>query len=382
MKPNVTVSLVRLGVAAVALTAALPANAAVSSAVGKSLNQAASAAKSGNTAAAITAVNAARAAASTPEEKQKSAQMAGYVYTRAGRYADAANALQSSGAPARQLAPLYYQAGQYDKAIALAKQAGGEDMQILVAQAATKQGRPAEAVTAYNALIKANGPKPVYLQNLATAQYKAGDKKGYLATTEKLIRVDSSPARWKTLLVDVQQNPMRPEAKLALYHLMSATGTIDRPTDYSEFAKLALVSNQAGIAQSALAKSGGATDAMSQKLAQAAAGMTAKAPAEAPKLAATPATAVRGGNAYLGLGQYPQAIAAFDKAIAANGTDADQARVFKGIAALKAGNAGLAKQAFASVTDKNGMKDIADLWSLFASTHGSIAAPAPAAKAA
>jgi tetratricopeptide (TPR) repeat protein len=164
---------------------------------------------------------------------------------------------------------------------------------------------------------------------------------------------------------------MRPESKLALYHLMNATGTIDRPEDYNEFAKLALVANQPGIAEAALAKSGGATDAMSQKLVQAASSMNAKAATEAPKLAANPATALRGGSAFLGLGQYPQAIAAFDKAIAANGNDADQARVFKGIAALKAGNAGLAKQSFASVSDKNGMKDIADLWTLYASTKGS-----------
>ena len=378
MKPNASLSLLRLGIAAAALVAALPASAAVSSAVGKALNQAAAAAKSGNSAAAISAVKTAQAAAKTPEEIQKSAQMAGYVYTRAGRYSEAAAALQTAGASPRQLAPLYYQAGQYDKAIGLAKQAGGEDMQILIAQAYTKQGKPQEAVKAYNALIKANGPKPIYLENLAGAQYKAGDKKGYLETTTKLIRVDGSAARWKTLLVDLRTHPMRPEAKLAVYHLMSATNTIDRPEDYAEFAKLALVANQAGIAQGALAKSGGGTDAMSQKMAQAANSMAAKAAAEAPKLAADPKTAVRGGNAFLGIGQYPQAIAAFDKAIAANGTDADQARVFKGIAALRAGNAGLAKQSFASVTDKNGMKDIADLWSLYASTRGSIAAPAPA----
>jgi tetratricopeptide (TPR) repeat protein len=378
MKPNASLSLLRLGIAAAALVAALPASAAVSSAVGKALNQAAAAAKSGNSAAAISAVKTAQAAAKTPEEIQKSAQMAGYVYTRAGRYSEAAAALQTAGASPRQLAPLYYQAGQYDKAIGLAKQAGGEDMQILIAQAYTKQGKPQEAVKAYNALIKANGPKPIYLENLAGAQYKAGDKKGYLETTTKLIRVDGSAARWKTLLVDLRQQPMRPEAKLAVYHLMSATNTMDRPEDYAEFAKLALVANQAGIAQGALAKSGGGTDAMSQKMAQAANSMAAKAAVEAPKLAVDPKTAVRGGNAFLGIGQYPQAIAAFDKAIAANGTDADQARVFKGIAALRAGNAGLAKQSFASVTDKNGMKDIADLWGLYASTRGSIAAPAPA----
>lgn len=366
------------GAALLAFTTALPAQAAVSPAVGKALNQAAAAAKSGNTAAAISAVNAARAAASSAEEKQKSAQMAGYVFTRAGRYGDAAAALESSGAGARQLAPLYYQAGNYSKASALAKQAGGEEMQILIAQASVKQGKYGDAVNAYNNLIKTNGAKPLYLENLAGAQYKSGDKKGYLATTEKLVRIDGSPARWKALLVNFQQEQMRPEAKLALYHLMSATGTIDRPVDYQEFAKLALVSNQAGIAAGALAKSGGASDAMGQKLAQAAAGMAAKAPAEAPKLAAVPATALRGGNAYLGIGQYGPAIAAYDKVIAANGSDADQAKLFKGIAALKAGNAGVAKTSFAAVGSANGMKDIANLWGLYASTHNGITTPAAA----
>ncbi len=352
---------------------AIPASAAVSAAVGKALNQAASAAKSGNTSAAINAIKTAQGAASSAEEKTKTAQMAAYVYTRAGRYGDAAAALQSTGASPRQIAPLFYQAGQYDRAIAEARKAGGEDMQILIAQAQTRLGRPGEAVKAYQALIRANGPKAVYLENLAGAQYKAGDKRGYLATTTQLIKVDSSPARWNTLLTAFRQNQMRPEAKLALYHLMSATGTLSRSDDYQEFAKLALVSNQAGVAESALGKAGGGGgDAMAQKLAQAAASMNAKAAAEAPKLSANPATAVRGGNAYLGLGQYPQAIAAFDKAIAANGSDADQAKVFKGIAALHAGNVGLGRASFAAVSEKNGMKDIADLWSLYASSRGAI----------
>jgi tetratricopeptide (TPR) repeat protein len=370
MKLHAIFSTLLIGVAAAALMSAMPAAAAVSPAVGKALNQAASAAKSGNNAAAISAIKTAEAAASTSEEKLKTAQMAGYVYTRAGRYGEAAAALQASGAPPRQLAPLYYQAGQYDKAIAAAKQAGGEDMQILIAQAYTKQGRPKDAVAAYNALIKANGAKPIYLENLAGAQFKAGDKAGYLATTTKLIKVDSSPARWKTLLNDLRQNPMRPEAKLAVFHLMEATGNLSRPEDYAEFAKLALVANQAGTAQAALTKAGAATDAMSQKMAQAASSMVAKAPAEAAKLSANPATALRGGNAYFGLGQYPQAIAAYDKAIAANGNDADQARLFKGIAAERAGKAALARQSFGAVTDKTGMKEVADLWALHASTRG------------
>lgn len=359
--------------------AAMPAAAAVSPAVGKALNQAASAAKAGNTSAAINAVRAAEAAASTAEEKTKTAQMAGYVYTRAGRYADAANALAGAGASPRQLAPLYYQAGQYDRAIAEARKAGGEDMQILIAQAQSRQGRPAEAVKAYQALIKANGPKPIYLENLSAAQYKAGDKAGYLATTEKLIRVDSSAKRWNTLLAAFRQNSMRPEAKLAMFHLMDATGNLSAPADFTEFSKLALVAGQSGTAKAALAKGHVVgDDAMSQKMAQAADMMAAKSVTEAPKLAANPATALKGGHEFLGIGQYAKATQAFDKAIAANGKDADQARLFKGIAALKGGNVALGKSSFAAVTDATGMKDIAQLWNLYAQTRGAVAAPAAA----
>jgi tetratricopeptide (TPR) repeat protein len=359
--------------------AAVPAAAAVSPAVGKALNQAASAAKAGNSSAAIAAIKSAEAAASTAEEKSKTAQMAGYVYTRAGRYADAANALASAGAGPRQLAPLYYQAGQYDRAIAEARKAGGEDMQILIAQAQTRQGRPGEAVKAYQALIKANGPKPIYLENLSAAQYKAGDKAGYLVTTEKLIRVDGSSGRWNTLLTAFRQNPMRPEAKLAMFHLMDATGNLSKTEDFSEFSKLALVAGQSGVAKLALTRGNVVgSDPMSQKMAQAADMMSAKAVAEAPKLAANPATALKGGHEFLGLGQYAKAIQAFDKTIAANGKDADQAKLFKGIAALKSGNAALGKASFAAVSEANGLKDIAHLWNLFAQTRGAIAAPAPA----
>jgi tetratricopeptide (TPR) repeat protein len=355
---------------------ALPASAAVSSAVGKALNNAQASAKAGKSAAAIASVKEAQAAAKTPEEKQKSAQMAAYVYTQAGRYADAADALQQVGATPSQLAPLYYRAGQYDRAIAEARKAGGEQMQILIAQALLRKGDNKGAVNAYQALIKANGPKPIYLENLAGAQYKSGDKAGYLATTEKLVRTDGSPARWGALLSNFRQNPMRPEAKLAMYHLMSATGNMSRPEDYAEFAKLALVAGQAGVATKALEKANLPDDAMNRHLGEAAAKMAANAATDAPKMAAAPNTAFRAGGAYMGLGQYDKAMAAYDKAIAAGGLSADQARVFKGIAALKAGKPSVGKALFDEVGEKSGMQDIAHLWWLFASTKGSIPASA------
>lgn len=353
-----------------ALAVATPAAAAVSPAVGKALNAAASAAKSRNAAGVAAAIGQARAAAKTDEERQKTAQMAGFAFTAVGRYAEAAAALQEVGAPCNQLAPLYYQAGQLDKAVSIAKSCSGEGMQILVAQAYTRQGNHKAAIAAYNKLIASNGAKAIYLENLAGAQYKAGDKAGYLATTTRLIKVDASPARWKALLTNFQQNNMRGEAKLALYHLMMATGTLDRQTDWQDFAKLALINGQAAVARDALAKSGGGSDSMSQKLASAAAAAVPKEAAEAAKLSANPATAVKGGNAWLGIGEYAKAIAAFDTAIKANGADADQARVFKGIAAVKAGQKAAAIASFGGVGDKSGMKDIAGLWSLYASSRG------------
>lgn len=359
--------------AAVLALAAAPAAAAVSKAVGQALNQAASAAKSGSASGVANAIQAAKAAAHTPEEKSKVAQMAAYAYSRTGQYGRAADELQASGQGSpKALAELYYNAGNYSKAVTLAKQAGGPEMSVLIAQAAIKQGHYSEAVTAYNKLIAANGPRPQYLENLAGAQYKAGDKKGYLATTEKLIKIDASPARWKTLLVEAQKNQMRPEAKLALFHLMDATGNLTRPEDISEFAKLAIVGNQPGVAQTVLAKAGGAlgSDPMTAKLAQAAATRAQAAGVNAPKLAANPATASQAGGAYLGLGQFPAAATAYAKAAAAGGPDADQAKVFAGISQLKAGSAATAKTTFASVGDTGGMKDIADLWKLYASTKG------------
>ena len=356
---------------AAAIVAAVPAGAAVSPAVGKPLAQASRAAGAGNSAAAIAAVNTARSAARTPEERSKVGQMAAYVYTRARQYGRAASELEAIGAPPKQLAQLYYNAGDLGKAVSYARKAGGEDMQILIAQAAARQGRYGEAVTAYNNLIRTNGAKPVYLENLAGAQYKAKDKKGYIATTTRLIKIDPSPARWKTLLINMRGGELSPIAKLALYHLMSQTGSIDRNEDYLEFAKLALVSGQAGTAREVLAKAGTTgTDAMSQRLAQAANQRSALAAQQAPKLAANPATALQAGNAFLGLNQYPQAIAAFDKAIGAGGAGADQARIFKGIAQIRAGQIAPAKASFASIPEASEFRDIGNMWALYSSTKG------------
>lgn len=342
---------------------------ALSPAVGKPLQQASNAAKAGNTAAAQNYVNQARAAATTSTERTKVAQMAAYVYTRAGQYGQAAAELERIGAPASQLAPLYYQARQYDKAIAAAKKSG---QTTIVAQSYLMQGKPGEAAKIYQKMVDQNPNNPAALQNLANAQFKMGDKKAYIATIQKLIRLDPTPARWRALLVDMKASPMSRDAKLGLYHLMRETGNLTTPADVQEFAKIAIVGGQPGIAADVVQKASEsgvltAGDPMNAKLIEASAKRQAAALAAAPASAKSPNSALAAGNAFLGAGQYPQAIAAFTTA--QKGPNAAEATMFKGIAQVRAGQYAAARQTFKAVP-AGSYSEIAGLWDLYASTRG------------
>jgi hypothetical protein len=366
---------VALAVAAAPLAIAAPAFAqALPASVGKPLQAALKAAGSGNSSAAIAQINQAKAAASTPQQKAQVAKGAAYVYTRAGQYARAAAELESVGAPAAQIASLYYQSGDFGKAAALCRKGGGGDCPTIIGQSLIRSGDYKGAAAYYGRLSKANPGNARYLENLAAAQYKLGEKEAYLQTTTKLIRIDSSPARWAALLVDMKKAKMSREAKLALFQLMQQTGNIKRADDYQEFVKLAIVAGQPGVAKQALdagSKSGAfsAGDAQMSSLISATNARAAEAAANAGKLPATPAGKFQLGNALLGQGNYAGAAAAFDAA-AKGGANADQALVFKGIAQVKAGQGAAARATFNSVPATSGMKDIAALWALYASSRG------------
>lgn len=358
-----------LPLAGVPLVASAAQAQAISPAVGKPLQQASNAARAGNTAAAQTYVNQARAAATTSAERTKVAQMAAYVYTRGGQYGQAAAELERIGAPASQLAPLYYQARQYDKAIAAAKKSG---QTTIIAQSYLMQGKAADAAKIYEQMLAKNPNNPALLQNLAGAQFKMGDRKAYLATIQKLIRVDPTPARWRALLVDMKAAPMSRDSKLALYHLMRETGNLTTAADVQEMAKIAIVAGQPGVAADVVreATASGvlpAGDAMTAKLVEASAKRQAAALAAAPGAAKSPNTALAAGHAFVGAGQYPQAIAAYTTA--QKGPNPGEAALFKGIAQQRSGNVAAAKATFGAVP-AGSVSEIAGLWQLFASTKG------------
>lgn len=352
---------VALGLGSAALTTAPAMAQALSPAVGKPLTAAQRAAAGGNTGAAISNINSARAAAKTAAERTAVAKMAGYVYTRAGQYGRAAQELETVGAPASQLAPLYYQANNCSKATQLAQRAG---LRTIVAQCQLKTGNFKGAVATYQALVKSNPSNRSYLENLAGAQYKSGDKTAYLATTEKLVRLDPSPERWRTLLVNLKGEKMPREAKLALFELMKQTNNLTRADEYQEYAKLAIVGNMPGVAKQALdaaqkANAIQANDPMASGLIRAANERTLQAQAGVAK-----APPLLAGNTYFGAGNYPAAVAAYSRA-----GDAPATKLQLGIAQLRAGNAGAARTTFRSIAQGTPVADVASLWALYASTR-------------
>ncbi|MBW7945603.1 MAG: hypothetical protein H3C60_03985 [Sphingomonadaceae bacterium] len=361
---------------ALAVPAALSAPAAaqaLSASVGKPLQEASNLAKAGNLAAATARVNAARSAASTATERRKVAEMAAFVHTKAGRWAAAAQELESIGAPASQLAPLYYRAGQLDKAVALGKKTGGVQGQTIVAQSYFRQGNFKGASEVYQNLIKQHGAREGWLQSLANAQYKMDDKKGYLATTERLIKIDPSPARWRALLVDMKGAQMPREAKLALFELMEQTGNITKPEDYQEYAKLAIVANQPALAKRVLEggmKSGAIapTDTMNVKLLEAAAKRASAAAAGVSKLPKDGAGQLQAGHVAFGAGDYAKAASLYGAAAKAGGATADQAKILAGISQLRSGNRSAASATFKSIPEAGGYGGVAGLWSLYTST--------------
>lgn len=376
MKARIRAAFVAMAIAGASIVAPATASAqGLPPAVGNPLQQAQRLASAGQIQPALAQVQQARAAATTPQQRNAVAQMAAYVHSRGGNFAAAARELESVGAGPRQLAPLYYRAGNLDKAIELAKRAGGPDMQVIIAQSYLRQNKTKDAIAVYQQLIRTNGPRTQWLQNLAAAQFKDGDKAGYMETVRQIIRVDPSPANWRTLLLNMRGQNMSNEAKLALYQLMIDTGNLTRPEDYQDFAKLAILDNQPGAARSVLNKAVAAkaidpNDAMTQRLIEAANQRAAAADAELAKLPRTGEGLFKAGVVHFGAERYPAAATTLTQAVAARAPNADQARMLAGIALLRSGNAAGARQQFAAIPTNSQFKDVADIWSLYASTRG------------
>ena len=384
MRP-ISNNIIRTIALATALSLSIPAGSAMAQAlsreVGLPLQQANTLLRQGNTGGALAQVDRARANAKTANERRKVAQMSAAIKTARRDYSGAAADLESIGAPAAQLMGLYYNAGNYDKAIQLAQRVGGERGTTVIAQSYLKQNKTAEAAKIYEDLIAKNGPQIKLLENLANAQYKMDDKPAYLATIERLIRQDPQPSRWRALLNNLKADLTTRDATLALYKLIAETNNVARPEDYIEFAKFAIVAEEPGVARK-IVERGIAGEALSAedpqvaRIIQSSDTKREQLIAEFPTLKKGPEGYFRAGNIFFGEGDYRAAAVAYwrsyqmQKNIRA-APYKNQALIGLGISALSAGNMNVAKTAFDMVEDNSAFNEVAALWKLYADTRTS-----------
>lgn len=358
---------VRFGVvSALALIFAGPALAKVSPEVGKNLKEAQRLAGS-NTASAIARLNAARGAASTSEERASVDAMTAYVYAKGGQWIPLAEALRAQGKPSLEIAKAYYQGRSFSKAAEYASKSSGLEATKIVAQSYLNLGETQKAMAAYKKLI-AIAPKSEYIANLANLQFKAGDKKAYKETLAKLIKADPSPANWKLLLGNLKRQPLPDAAKLGLYMLLAETQNLEGVEDTLEFAKLAIVTGSPAMGKTILVDSK-SNDPQVQSLIKSSDGRIAAANAAMAKLSAStnPSDQLRAGRAQLGAGNYPAALALFQKA-AVDARSGPEANLFIGLTKLKAGHAAEAMTILKAVPDGSAFGDIAGLWALYSTT--------------
>ncbi|MBX9721036.1 MAG: tetratricopeptide repeat protein, partial [Candidatus Obscuribacterales bacterium] len=293
--------------------------------------------------------------------------MAAYVYAKGGQWTQLAESLKAQGKPSLEIAKAYYQGRNFGKAAEYANKSSGVEAAKIVAQSYLNLGDTKKAMAAYTKLI-AMAPKSEYIANLANLQFKAGDKKAYKETLAKLIKADPSPANWKLLLGNLKRQPLPDAAKLGLYMLLAETQNLEGIEDTLEFAKLAIVTGSPTMGKMILVDSK-STDPQVQGLIKSSDARIAAANAAQAKLAASsnPSDQLRAGRALLGAGNYPAALALFQKA-AGDARAAPEANLFIGLTKLKSGHPGEAMTILKAIPDGSAYGDIAGLWALYSTT--------------
>ena len=327
-------------------------------------------------------------------------QMLSFAYLKTNNFAEAEKVLEpmlnseyvpKSELPTRvkQLLTINYQLKNYDKVIQLgdtASKGGYADDEILtlIGQAYYLKGDYKSSSKYMDGIIQGyvkSGKKPkeqtlILVQNACT---KTADNGCLQRTYEQLVTYYPKPSYWQNL-VDAMYKTQAPSGQsndktmLQVYRLASAVDVLKRPSDFTEYAQLALEVGAAGEAQAVLEK-GFANKIFiekrdldrNQRLLESAKKQAAADPAAAAKAASAAGKSddpdVSVGLAYLGSQQYDKAVEAINRALAKNPQNAD-ARLTLGIAELKAGHKDEARKAFKAVKGDPTLERLANLWTL------------------
>lgn len=363
----------------------------VSVAVGKNLKTAQEAMQKRKWDQALTAIKAADGVAGkTAYDQYKINELLLYVYVNQGRNADAARLLeQLMGSPfmsagekterTKTLAQLYFRAGNYGKSTQYANQylkaaPGDRDMQLLIAQAAFKQGDFKTAYSVSERLSRSGRPNEDLLQLMLASSYKLDDKAGTAKALELLLKYYPSPDTWQRLLDGYIQQTKDDDQLLDLYRLAEDVGALAKARQYTDMSQGLVVAGFAIEGQKVIEKGiaaglfQGEESSRAQRTLDSAKRRADAERAQLPKAAATLASATTGeqmyavGKLYFSAGDYANASAAIGKALAKGGlANADDALMLQGIAYSRQGKAADADKAFKAVKDPK-FAEIAKLW--------------------
>lgn len=339
-------------------------------------------------------------AGKTPYEEHTINHFSGYVHANLKDYAAAAGfmkkAIDSGFFPPEQLkeqlkivSMLNYELRNYSGTAAYARRyleaiapAVDDNITLLLAQSYYLQSDFKNAVSAIQPLIRrteqADGAvNEQWLILEMSGQYKLGDKKGVIATLEKLATRFPSPEYWRDLLGNMQEQQGLSDAQLLdIYRLKLAVNALEGGDEYIEMAELALQIGLPGDAQRVLESGFAAgilkTDTNQNREARLLKEARVQAAADRqslPSLESEVRTGNNGeadaklGEAYASHGQHDKAIEALTRSLTRKGLKyPDQARLALGLAYLNTHRQAEAVKIFNTIAADSLSARLARLW--------------------
>jgi len=352
-----------------------------------------------------------QAAATTDDDKYAAAsfalQIAQGTSDQAGLAAAVDAMLATGKAPPEVQIQLYTAQGQTafnankldvaDRAFTQVNTLKPNDPDVLISLAAVKsREKQASAALQYTdqaiAAKKATGQavdEDWYRRALSIA-YDGKNPQGVIKYGQQLVDAYPRADIWRVSLQTYRDtNQLDPQVDLDTMRLMRATNSLAGERDYYEYANTALNKGYPGEAKAVI------DQGMSSNMVDNKALATSKALAEikaiaGPKVAADKADlpsadkrarsaangnlAFQTADAYLGYGQYPQAIDLYKVAAQKGGPDANLINLHMGEAQAQSGDKAGAAASFAKVTGQNQV--IAQYWTIYANKGSAPAAPA------
>ena len=329
-------------------------------------------------------------------------ELLGSMYARQGNYAEAAKALEAGlndgfldAADTQQrikaLAQVNYQIKNYDKAIEFGNKSikagnNSEDMRTLVAQSYYIKGDYKGAAAFMkqdieNEIKSGQKPKEQSLQLLQSSCVKLNDDACVSQQFERLVTYYPKPEYWQNLVLTLLNSSGGSDRSLLqVFRLADEVNVLNKPSDYTEMAQLAIEAGSPGEAQRVLEKGlqknvfteardkDKNTRLLNSAKQQASLDQSslAKTEAEADK-ATTGEKDVGVGLAYLSYQQYDKAAAAIQRGIQKGGLkNPADANLLLGIAQLKAGKKDDAIKTFKDVKGDDKLERLANLWTIHA----------------